>query len=164
MTDAFRELLELGLISWCTLLVGWQRDLVTRRDIQHYASCNLNGSSDPISALIDLLESENLTREEVSSRLRVLAGRDCDQDSGAELRKWQLGSLRSIAHSRLSRPERLTRLEEMLADFEYPPELQGLSHYHVFALRGRGEPLDDPEDTMRLVIARLERELLGSRE
>jgi hypothetical protein len=70
-----------------------------------------------------------------------------------------LGYLKAVAKGNLERHQRLAKLEEISAAFGYPPEMQGLSPYHVFALRGRGEVLDDPEVTLQMLISRLEQEL-----
>lgn len=147
---AINELKELGLICWPTLFVGQQKGWVSKFDIADYA--------------VSLLADKSCENEDVS----VLAGANTLEDSEVKelvqrmvqpvhsdtqvLDKWRLAILIGLNNSELSEDEKINRLQELYAEFDYPEDMNSCSIYSQDAV--------DPLSAMREVIGSLKQYLL----
>jgi len=127
---------RLELLSWDIILVGWDNGWVNRNDIINYAlQLLING------------------KDEGDINLAVIAGGDCYNDTEIHelvisylvakgeqiplskervsdaIDKWRLAHLINIEESNHSDENKLSRLQDIYADFDYPPDMESCSIY-----------------------------------
>lgn len=144
----FKVLSELRLVCWSTIFLGFRKGWVKRSDVFDYAIALLmGGDTDQEIALI--AGGEYLSDEEL---LELIEGKQLGKNAVSALDKWRLAFLLSIEWSDGSEEDKLCRLQEVYADFEYPEDMALCSIYS----QGEVPPLV----AMRWVVKKLQEELL----
>jgi hypothetical protein len=119
-------LAQLGLVSWSTIYFGFKKGWVERADIFEYAmnqiSIDRDNQYEATIAGSEYLSDEELLKV-VSEGVGVF---DCD----AEMDKWRLAYLLCIDGADASAENRITMLQKIYADFEYPEDMASCSIYH----------------------------------
>ncbi len=142
---AVNELRGLGLISWSTLLVGQQKGWASKSDIADYAASLLAcGNLENIDAAV-LASANTLDDSEVIDLLqRMIRSHTPEKEV---LDKWRLAILISLNNSDLPEDEKIERLQELYAEFDYPEDMKSCSIYFQDTV--------DPLSAMRNVISHL---------
>lgn len=156
---------SLGLLDWKALSIGWGRGWATRADVAHYAVDRLQSDvDDDIAVVASLASAEALDDESIPWLLARLAGEPNDED-GVALEKWRLVRLLDLDGTDLGWDEKVTRLEEIGAEFGYPPDMRLCTRYgpsEASIDAGTASPDDlstDPLDAMNQVIKSLKQRL-----
>jgi hypothetical protein len=156
---------SLGILNWKALSIGWGRGWATRADVINYAVDRLQSDADDdISAVASLASAEDLDDESIRELLARLAGEQAEED-GIALEKWRLARLLDLDGMDLGWDEKVTRLEELGAEFGYPPDMRLCTRYgpsQASIDAGFASPDDlstGPLDAMRQVITSLKRRL-----
>lgn len=156
---------SLGLLDWKALSIGWDRGWATRADVTNYALHQLEfDADDDIAALASLASAKDLDDESIRGLLARLAGEQTEED-GVALEKWRLVRLVDLDGADLGWEEKVTRLEELGAEFGYPPDMRlctryGPSQASIDAgLASRDDLWTDPLDAMRNVMTALKQRL-----
>jgi hypothetical protein len=143
---------DLNLLSWDVLAWGRQRGWVTASDLSRFATARLAADIDDeeLPALAELASAERLSTDEVDSLLSQLncmqLGQDCRESDS-----WRLAKLMELQSQDLPWDDKVTRLEELTAEFGFPANMQGCSRYAT----GTADPLDE----MGAVIVKLKSQL-----
>lgn len=146
---AINELKKLGLICWPTLLVGQQKGWVSKSDIADYAMSLLADENCENEDIAVLASANTLNDSEVNGLLQRMS-REVSSDAGV-LDKWRLAILMALNNSDLSEVEKINRLQELYAEFDYPEDMKSCSIYSQDAV--------DPLSAMREVIDSLKQQL-----
>jgi len=156
---------SLGLLDWKALSIGWDRGWATRADVAGYAVNRLQSDAgDDIAAVASLASVEGLDDEAIRGLLVRLAGEQAEEDGIAQ-EKWRLVRLLDLDGMDLGWDEKVTRLEELGAEFGYPPDMRlctryGPSQASIDAgVASQDDLSTDPLDALRLVITSLKRRL-----
>jgi hypothetical protein len=151
----------LGLLNWKVLLTGWNWGWVTKTDLIGYAVDRLQSDTDDNDvAVVSLAGAEDMNDEAIRRLLVRLAGGETEED-GSELEKWRLARLLELGETDLEWDQKVTRLEELGAEFGYPPDMRQCTRYgpsQASMEAGLASPADlstDPLDAMGHVIAGL---------
>ena len=146
--EPFKVLIELGLLDWSCIWLGFNRGWVSREDVYDYAISLLEGGefSENVAILaggryLDEKEFESLILREIKS-----------DDQVESLDKWRLAHLLSIASSSDSLDEKVCKLQEVYAEFGYPEDMMSCSIYsseHIC-----------PLEVMNAVIKKLKQNML----
>jgi hypothetical protein len=168
MMEASRalELMKsLGLLSWKTLLTGWDRGWVTKTDLIGYAVDWLQTDpNDNNLAVASLAGAEDLEDGAIRGVLAQLAEEQPEFDD-PDLEKWRLAHLLELDGMDLEWDQKVTRLEELGAEFGYPRDMRlcaryGASQESIDAGLASPEDLSiDPIEAMAHVIAGLKQRL-----
>ena len=120
-----KKLMDLGLLCWSTIFLGLKKGWVKRKDVIDYAvGLLMAGNDDEAVALI--AGGESLNDEEL---LNLISTQIANKDEFAALDKWRLANLLCIAESEDSDQEKLDKLQEVYAKFEYPKDMESCSIY-----------------------------------
>lgn len=142
---------NLNLVCWPALLVGLQRGLATKSDVAEYAinllSEDLDNGNDNISALAF---ADSLDDTEIKELLLLV---DEDIDPHEVIERWRLATLIALSESALSEEEKLDKLQELYAEFDYPEDMASCSIYSQNAI--------DPLAAMADVISALKLKFTG---
>ncbi len=124
------EILEAwGLIDWNVLLVGFERKLVTKSDIINFAVKSLQDSSGEYNKYISLLAgAEDCKEDELKYFLEQLICSTIDNDYEC-LEKWLLVELIVLADSTSSPEDKIERLQEIYANYDYPSYMKNCCKY-----------------------------------
>ena len=122
----FNVLVDLGLMRWSVILIGFRKGWITREEIFEYA--------------VDLLMSGNESRD-----VAVIAAGGCvdddellsliskqieKSDHAADMDKWRLAFLVCIERSdECDLDNKIDRLQEIYAEFGYPEDMASCSVY-----------------------------------
>ncbi|WP_108097482.1 DUF2247 family protein [Pseudomonas sp. GV071] len=131
----FKTLIELGLMSWSTAVLGFRRGWVERNEIFDYAISQL--ASDDNTENMDvavIAGGEYLSNEELLGLMLKQAGTS-DDISGLD--KWRLAFLLNVEMSGGSDEDKVSRLQEIYAGFDYPEDMTSCSIYS----KGNESPL-----------------------
>lgn len=143
-----KKLMDLGLLCWSTIFFGFKKGWVKQKDVIDYAvGLLMAGNDDETTALI--AGGESLNDEEL---LNLISVQIDNKDEFAALDKWRLADLLCIAESEDSDQEKLDKLQEVYAKFEYPEDMESCSIY------SRDEV--DPLLAMMQVVKELKRRFL----
>ena len=127
MVQPIKILMCLGLLCWATLFWGWKRGWVTRKDIIEYAVSLLVESKNEADENVALIASgESLDDRELLDLVSKQA-KNADQETAMD--KWRLAHLISLAESGATDQEKLDKLQELYAEFEYPEDMASCSIY-----------------------------------
>jgi hypothetical protein len=119
-------LAQLGLASWSTIYFGFKKGWVERADIFEYAMNQISIDRDS-QYEATIAGSEYLSDEEL---LKVISEGMGIFDCDAEMDKWRLAYLLCIDGADASAENRITMLQKIYADFEYPEDMASCSIYH----------------------------------
>lgn len=155
-TSPIEILKSLGLLSWTALAVGWERGWVTKASLADYATDQLQSDASEVdlAATATLASAERLDTAEITQPLKHLSGRSPEGEACA-LEKWRLARLIELQSEQLDWDEKVTRLEELGAEFGYPADMRLCSRY----VTSDQAPNSDPLDAMVDVISDLRRRL-----
>lgn len=118
---------ELNLVCWSTLFVGQQMGWVTKLDIEDYAMSLLSADLDNGDKNIAVLAgADSLDDSEVTDLLLQVGG---EMESPEAIEKWRLAALTALSESVLSEEEKLDKLQELYAEFDYPEDMTSCSIY-----------------------------------
>lgn len=121
----FGILIGLGLACWSTIFLGYKKGWISRGDIFEYAMNQLlNGCDSERVAII--AGGEYLSNEEL---LEVISKQMEATNCVAEMDKWRLAFLLCIDGSNDSDENKIKRLQEIYADFDYPEDMASCSVY-----------------------------------
>lgn len=146
---AINELKELGLICWSTLLVGQRKGWVSKSDIADYAVSLLADENCENEDIAVLASANTLDDSEVKDLLQRMSRSVCSDTE--VLDKWRLAILIALNNSELSEDEKVDRLQEFYAEFDYPEDMNSCSIY--------SQDTVDPLSAMREVIGSLKQQL-----
>ncbi|MDT3716821.1 DUF2247 family protein [Pseudomonas soli] len=118
-------LISLGLACWATIFLGYRKRWIGREDIFEFAMSQLlNGCESERVAII--AGGEYLNDEEL---LEVLSKQMEMTDLVAEIEKWRLAFLLCIDASNDSDEDKINRLQDVYAYFNYPEDMASCSIY-----------------------------------
>lgn len=118
-------LINLGLACWSTIFLGFRKRWIRRDDVFEYAiSQLLNGCESERVAII--AGGEYLSDEEL---LAIISEQMEMMDCVADMDKWRLAFLLCIDASDDSDENKINRLQEIYADFDYPEDMASCSIY-----------------------------------
>jgi len=121
----FGILIGLGLACWSTIFLGYKKGWISRGDIFEYAMNQLlNGCDSERVAII--AGGEYLSDEEL---LDVISKQIEATNCVTEMDKWRLAFLLCIDGSKDSNENKIERLQEIYADFDYPEDMASCSVY-----------------------------------
>ncbi|RON50088.1 DUF2247 family protein [Pseudomonas frederiksbergensis] len=144
----FGVLIGLGLACWSTIFLGFRKSWIRREDIFEYA----------INQLLDGCESERvaiiaggeyLSDEEL---LEVISKQMEMTNCVADMDKWRLAFLLCLDASNDSDENKINRLQEIYADFDYPEDMASCSIYSQDGI--------DPLVAMNQIVKRLKERFL----
>ncbi len=161
---------RLGLMGWDVLVVGWDHGLVTRQDVTRFALDQLLSeavSSDDTNTVMSLARAEpdRLDHLDIKVLMERLTRNSFDRETVSGEEKWRLVFLMALDAEPLDWEAKVTKLQELMADFGYPPEMNrcfryGPSQFAIDSGMASQEVLHcDPLVEMRHVIADLKRRL-----
>lgn len=118
-------LISLGLACWSTIFLGFKKRWIRRDDVFEYAiSQLLNGCESERVAII--AGGEYLSDEEL---LAIISKQMEMTDCVADMDKWRLAFLLCIDATDDSDENKINRLQEIYADFDYPEDMASCSIY-----------------------------------
>lgn len=136
-------LIGLGLVCWSTIYWGFRKRWVGREDVFEFAMNQLlNGCESEQVAIIS--GGEYLSDEEI---LEIVSGQMEMTNCAAEMDKWRLAFLLCIDVSNDSDENKINRLQEVYAEFDYPEDMAFCSIYSQDGI--------DPLVAMNQVLAAL---------
>lgn len=143
-------LASLGLACWSTIFLGFKKHWIRREDIFEYAMNQLlDGCESERVAII--AGGEYLSDEEL---LEIISSQIDMADCVADTDKWRLAFLLCLDASDDSDENKIDKLQEIYAEFDYPEDMASCSVYSQDRLA--------PLVAMGQVVKRLkERFLLG---
>lgn len=117
----------LKLVSWSVLYIGLQRGWVQKSEITDYANTQLSADMDNCDENIAVLASAySLDDSEILDTLLQVAG---DEKYDNSIEKWRLAKLVALSESVLCEEEKLYKLQELYAEFDYPEDMASCSIY-----------------------------------
>jgi hypothetical protein len=123
----FKILIGLGLMCWSTIVFGFRRGWVKRSEIFDYAVTRLVNDSHADSEDVAIIAGgEYLSDDELLGLMSKQVER---VDSASDLEKWLLAFLLWIEASGNSDQDKINRLQEVYADFNYPENMASCSVY-----------------------------------
>ncbi len=118
-------MINLGLLCWPTILFGFRKGWVSRKDVIDYAvDLLINGSDNEDVAII--AGGESLGNDEL---LDMISNQVEQAKNSTALDKWRLAYLLNIAESDENQQTKLDRLQEVYANFDYPEDMASCSIY-----------------------------------
>ncbi|HBX57751.1 DUF2247 family protein [Pseudomonas sp. UBA2684] len=121
----FKILIDLGLMCWSVIFLGFRKGWVKRKDVFEYAvSLLVSGNESEDVAVI--AGGEYLSDDEL---LSLVSKQIEKSDYVADLDKWRLAFLLCIDGSDDCEQDKINRLQEVYADFGYPEDMVSCSVY-----------------------------------
>lgn len=121
----FNALIELGLMCWSTIAMGFRKGWVKREDIFDYAVSQLMSGSDSNDVAViaggDYLSDDDL--------LSLILKQAKSSRGIYDYDKWRLAFLLCIEASDCCDEAKVSRLQEVYADFDYPKDMASCSIY-----------------------------------
>lgn len=143
---------KLDLVSWPTLLFGWKKGWVEKSDIADYATYLLSVDLDNDDKNIAVLAGADFSDEsEIENIMLKVSGSTIEPEA---IEKWRLATLIALNVSTLSDEEKLNKLQELYAEFDYPEDMSSCSIYSQDSV--------DPLTAMSDVISALTEKISGS--
>ena len=126
--SVYNQLTKLNLLSWPTLFVGFEKELILKRDLEDYA-VSLLKKSDNVEPNITLLaDASHYNKDEIQDIIKSqLKSENIIKES--EISKLKLAALLSLEESALSDEGKCNKLQELYSDFDYPNDMSGCSIY-----------------------------------
>lgn len=148
----FGVLQLLGLLTWKTVSTGWERRWTSKPDVESYATERLAHHVDAadLPATAALAMARSLDDLRIADQLQRLSAGESENTETA-LTKWRLSKLVALREEELGWEEKVDRLEELCAEFGFPPDMQRCSRYAT----GNQDPLE----ALNEVIVGLSRQL-----
>lgn len=153
--NTITELSRQGLLCWQTVAVGFQNNWLNKDAVSDYAfkllSEGLDGGNTDIAVLAG---TDSLNDREVSDLIRAICQREGTDTAQAEanaLEKWRLSKLLALNSAEFSAEEKIEKLQELYADFDYPSDMAACSIYSQDGI--------DPLTAMQTLINELKQKL-----
>ena len=131
--NTITELSRQGLLCWQTVAVGLKNNWLGKDAVADYAfkllSEGLDGGDTDIAVLAG---TDSLDDREISDLIRAICQRqrtDMAQAEADALEKWRLAKLLALNSSKFSTEEKIDKLQELYADFDYPADMAACSIY-----------------------------------
>jgi len=166
---AIDVLRQLGQLDWRALLVGRWRCWVTPTDVIDFAvAWLLEHPDEKDSRVVQLADGESLEDAELEATLadfvKAVSGSVPSDRNSVEVDKWRVAHLRLLADSTLDPEAKLTRLEELYAEFDYPKDMAACSRYYILPSQKQhgwavGDQCPSPLDAMDTVLRDLSEKL-----
>ena len=148
--SALRVLRRRGQLTWRAMQFGLQRGWMKREDVAHAAADWLAGNPDSsLQPALLLAACEGDDVQEVSAMLGEANTASTRETEGDAALRWRWAFLAALADDCADGEVRLQRLQEVYAEFGFPPDMADCSRYHA------GQPGESPLAAMRRVIADL---------
>ena len=148
MMSPLRVLADLGLAQWSTIIFGFEKHWFGREEIFEYAMSQLLiGCESEHTAII--AGGGNLSDEELFD---IISKQTETVNCAADVDRWRLAFLHCIEMSNGSEENKISRLQEIYADFDYPEDMTSCSIYSQDSV--------DPLAAMNRVINKLRKNLL----
>jgi len=169
MKRASKILAEKGLLSWDTLVLGYQNGFATRNDVIEYAMAELELMDEPPMELALLAGGEGLDENEFIRLMQKLAGNRREMKDTL-LDKWRLALLTALQRDERPIEDKIDALQEIYAAFDYPDDMEKCSVYYMTpeersaAWRVGDQLTNDPYKEMLRVIESLETKLQPSKK
>lgn len=132
--SALSELQNLSHISWPTLLIGLKKGWINKDAISDYANLLLTTEPDRAAPNVALLiATDSLNQDDIATLINEICttqGIDLRAEEPASIEKWRLAHLSDIQNSPLLDEDKLTKLQELYAEFDYPEDMSACSIYH----------------------------------
>ena len=123
--DPLEVLGEFRLLDWSSIWLGYKRGWVRREDICEYAISQLGDESSSESIAI-LAGGNYLSDEEFEG---IVLNEINSHDEAGSLDKWRLAFLLCTAASNDSYDEKVSKLQEVYAEFGYPEDMASCCIY-----------------------------------
>ena len=123
--DPLEVLDEFRLLDWSSIWLGYKRGWVRREDIYEYA-ISLLGNDNCSENIAVLAGGEYLSDKEFED---VILNEINNHDEARDLDKWRLAFLLCIAASHGSYDKKVSKLQEIYAEFGYPEDMASCSIY-----------------------------------
>jgi hypothetical protein len=150
LISMYEELLELNLIDWPTLYIGFKKGLISKKDIEDYATLLLTEPSFFEQDIALLANATNYDENAIEDMLTKLFDLNSLIKEN-EIDKLKLAALLNIEKSPISNQEKCDKLQNLYADFDYPEDMADCSIYStspnisplkamnklIFSLRGK---------------------------
>ncbi len=166
---AIHVLYQLGQLDWRALLVGLRRCWVTPTDVADFAVAWLLKHPDEKDfRVVQLAGGESLGKTEVEAILadfvKAVSGPVPSDRNSIEVDKWRVAHLHLLANSALDPEAKLTRLEELYEEFNYPEDMAACSRYYISPSQKQhgwavGDQCPSPLDAMEAVLRDLSERL-----
>jgi hypothetical protein len=140
---------SLGLLCWSTIYVGLNKGWLKSKDVIDYAVSLLMAGNDN-EAVVLIAGGESLNEKEI---LNLVSSQLENIDEATALDKWRLADLLCISESEDNDQEKLDKLQNVYAKFEYPEDMKSCS---IYSQNG-----EDPLLAMMQVVKELKRKYLG---
>lgn len=124
----YSQLKKLDLVTWPTLLVGFENQFVSKEDIADYAISLLEKSSDCGANVALLACASDYDIWEIDDMLKKQIVLE-DLVKEVEMDKLKLAALLSLKESTLSEKEKCDKLQEIYSIFNYPDDMAECSIY-----------------------------------
>lgn len=126
----YKYLKKLKLVSWPTLLIGYEKGLILKRDIEDYAVlllCQPNFFEQNTALLAN---ASNYDDNEIKDLiLKQLDLKTFVRE--VEIDKLKLAALLFIEKSVITDDDKCNKLQELYADFNYPEDMTECSIYSI---------------------------------
>ncbi|XXE96684.1 DUF2247 family protein [Pseudomonas sp. D1-2] len=120
-------LLKLGLACWSTIHLGIKKGWVKRNEVFKYAIDKLADGKDSLNVAL-IAGRDYLTDEEL---LSLIEGQMQGRNVAFDMEKWRLAFLICVEESTESDDDKVRRLQEIYADFDYPEDMSLCSIYSL---------------------------------
>lgn len=132
--SALSELQSLSHVSWPTLLIGLKKGWISKDAISDYATLLLTTEQDKADPNVALLiATDSLSQDDIAQLINEICttqGVDLRTEEPASIEKWRLAHLSDIQDSPLPDEDKLAKLQELYAEFDYPEDMSACSIYH----------------------------------
>lgn len=125
MGTASEILFQTGLMDWNVLYIGLSKGWVTRSDIINFAVQRMVEGESGVDISI-LASAEMSDDEELCTTLKK---KSSSENFDHALEVWRLAHLKEIEFSNLDDEEKVNKLQEVYANFDYPHDMRSCSIY-----------------------------------
>lgn len=119
-------LIQLSLLCWNTLFLGWKNGWASKKDIINYAVSLLSEEKDENNETVSVIAGGDYLEDE---ELQTLVSELVNDVKGDALDKWRLAHLICISEMSGTEQEKIDQLQEIYAKFDYPEDMSSCSIY-----------------------------------
>lgn len=120
---------EFHLICWATLLLGFQKGWASKSDISNYAIKLLSKDLDCGNEDVAILATADSLEGSEIKKLILKVIKEPRPEKKILLDRWRLAKLSVLNKLNLSEEEKLDKLQELYAEFDYPADMISCSVY-----------------------------------
>jgi hypothetical protein len=124
------QLKKLNLVHWGIIMIGFDKGLISKQDIEDYSTLILENSEvfDPEIAL--LANAQNYTDIEIKEMIQTQLNPN-KFVADVEINKLRLAALLSLNEENITDEEKCDKLQMLYAAFDYPDDMSACSIYSV---------------------------------